>query len=281
MSHEFPQFLSLPRELQLLIFEQALVVSLNPRIVLLDTQEHSLFVCDKHLVGWGWRVSNREQLEQDSPAEVANALMQVSNTGRYAANQFLDRFVLPFNPPQVSQPFLGLGLCLIHDVFWLPDDLDEFLITTIGPPADPDPVDEENMSNLMISLEPFQEALEWATQSGYEFSEPVGYRQFLKSVLINIIDTFPSAWDLIVMVDVPRGQHISWDQIQVVRGSDPDLSRIQGGGDGSCHSLYQTYEALSQKLVSEDPARDRARALPELSFAFRRAVQSPPRLTIS
>lgn len=281
MPQDFPQFLSLPQELQLMIFEEALADSLQPRIVRLETQEQALFVWDNNLLGWCWTVSNREQLERDSPAAVAGVLLQVNSTARHAANQFLDRLAPPVSPPQVCHALMGLGLCFLRDVFWLPDELVELVITTMGPPVDPSHTDEERISTIMISIDPFEQALRWATQEGHEFTEDVEFIMFLKLLLINIVDSFPAAWDLIIMVNVDREEHISWDQIEIIRGDYPDLWRLRAGGNGRCHALYQKYEELNRDIQLDDPGRSwPGRALPELSFACRRPVRSPPRLTI-
>lgn len=265
-----------------MVFEEALMVSLNPRFVCLELEERALFVWDNHLLGWFWSVGNREQLERESPAGVATTLLQVNSTARHAANHFLDRLAAPLDPPQVSHALMGLGLCLHRDLFWLPDELVEFVITTMGPPAELGHTDDERISNIMISIGPFKEALLWATQSGAEFTEEeTEFIMFLKFLLINIVDMFPAAWDLIIMVNVEREEHISWDQIEIIKGNDPYLWRLRAGGNGRCHSLYLKYEELNRELVEENPDRGwDGRALPELSFACRRPVRSPPRMTI-
>ncbi|KAG8158363.1 hypothetical protein KVR01_012124 [Diaporthe batatas] len=281
MAQHFPRFMSLPVELQLMVFEEALMVSLSPRIVHLETELRALFAWDNNLLGWCWCVSNREQLERESPAGVAGVLQQVNSTARYAANRFLDRLGSPLSPPRESHGLMGLGLCLVRDVFWLTDELVDFIITTMGPPVDPSRVDEDRIFNTMMSLEPFEAALRWATQEGHEFTEGAEFIMFLKMLLINICDSFPAAWSLTIMVDVNKAEDISWDQIEMIRGDDPCLWRLRAGGSGKCHSLYQKYEALNREIVDEDAHRGwGGRALPELSFAYRKPVRSPARLTI-
>jgi hypothetical protein len=276
MSGNFHLFQSLPRELQIMVFEEFVMASLNPRIALLDTQEQALFVWDNHLLGWQWSIGNREQLEQGSLATVAATLLQVNTTARYVANQFLDRLGQPINPPRTSEAMMGLGLSLSNDIFWLPDDLPHFLITTMGAPVVLGPTDDESISNIMISLRAFEVTLRWAMKRGEQYEEDDEFEQFLAVVLINVVDSFPAAWDLTIMVDVPRGNNVSWDQVQIVAGNDPALSKLGGDLPRRCQRAYDRYEWLNQNLVEDDPNRAwPGRPLPRLSFAFLKPVRDP------
>lgn len=286
----FNHFRFLPRELQLMVFEEFLQATQKPRIVLLDVEECQLFSWDSHLLGWQLKVENREQLHAENPAVVARSLLGVSRRSRYVATRFLDRLDDMIDPPIHSDALMGLGLSLACDFFWLPDDLPRFVATRGNPPALLGPTDEEEVDFIMISLHAFEEALRWAMGRWEDYERVDGAAQWLRFVLGDVLDYYPASWNLVIIVDVPRG-HISWDQIEIVGAHDIAIFGM-GGDDGPdrCCSAFRNYEtlhddilrtcALQQDLNDDDgdvpsERQGSGRAWPELSFAFLRSELHP------
>lgn len=271
MPSTFPQFQSLPPELQLMVFEEFLLESLKTRVVLLKVVETQ--------IDWEWRVGNKEPLQAESPAALAATLREVNSTARSVADRFLARFGYPVDPLTDGPALIGteLGLSLSRDLFWLPDDLQRLARARLGPPSILAPTDGDQVAVVMLNLESLEDGLQWTLNRLHIRGDPgVFSRYFLKTLLLRILGCFPAAWKLIVTVDIPR-RHISWGQLQEVGIGDTALLRMGGDVARRCYSVYNAYEMLQQRLMNDDDDQwffhDHGwsgLALPELSFAFLR-----------
>jgi hypothetical protein len=271
MPANFRRFGDLPQEIQLMVFEEYLRDTLKPRIVLLDTSELG--------TGWRWEVGNRTQLFQTRPFMVAFALAGIPNA---SATRVAMAFVEHLNSASIywskDIDYWGnLDLCLESEIFWLPDDLVQFGITTLGDQVGRG-TDQTHISRIMTSLAAFEGVLGRETRLGEDIDRgDASEESFTDMLVITIIeDLFPSARELYVMVDIPRG-HISYESVQFLRGSDPALPRL--GGDNAagsrCHLAYETYETINRIILTCNPDRGHTdRALPELWFGFRRSALS-------
>lgn len=123
MSSDFDHLQRLPRELQLMVFEEFIRAAQEPRIVLLDVEDCEALDYDYHademvpVLGWKLRVDNREQLHSESPAVVARRLLAVCSTSRRVAKRFLDRPDAVAQAPEHCEALMGLGLSLDDDIF--------------------------------------------------------------------------------------------------------------------------------------------------------------------
>lgn len=260
-----------------MVFEEFLLESLKPRVVILDMVKVQIFTW-AHVTGWEWLLGNREALQAESPATLAAILREVNSTARSVANQFLERFSGPVDPPINAPALMGpeLGLSLSRDLFWLPDDLQKFGLARLGPPAVSGPADDDNISVIMISLASFEEGLGWAMEQWENSNDEFTLWFNLKALLLRILDCFPSAGKLIVTVDVPR-RNICWAQLQEVGVSDTALLRMGGDGARRCRSVNNAYQWLHQQIMGDEAHEDflfgplwSGGELPELSFAFLR-----------
>ncbi|KAK2609400.1 hypothetical protein N8I77_002897 [Diaporthe amygdali] len=280
----FSCFQVLPSELQLMVFEEVVLATLKPRVVLLDVEARSSFHPDFHLICWQITVENRQQLHEENPSVVAHKIMGISSAGGYTGTRFLNTLNV-IDPPRYCSALFGLGVSLAWDLFWLPDNLEQFMATRQYPALLRGPTDEDEINFIMMSLHVFEEAVRWAGrrwEQHEELNENTQRRQFL---LNEVFECFPSSWELVIMVNVPRG-HISWDEVQLTGINDPEILTMGDREDGPdrCHSVYQTYEMLHDGLMevyasqlnegNEDLLfRDGLeRAWPQLSFAFRKSA---------
>lgn len=317
MSGTFHRFQDLPRELQLMVFEQVILATPKPRIVLIDAEEVVKFAQRFEFVGPGWVdyaawtpvVENKEQLYAEKPTVVAWGLLGVNSASRYVATRFLHRSV-EINPMVeinylgnlVNVPYYGhlpkqLNLSVESDVFWVPDDLEEFCRIRNHRPTgstDGEP-EEDHMQSVMISLHTFEKAFQWKIdQSREDYLDVCETHRGWGSVLRTVLRYyFPRTRNLIVMVDVPRG-HVSWDQIQVVGADDPTPYTLSDGdAPVRCYSALESYMALQSEYMriiarelhqhlwlgfpqeEFDPEQRLTQPWPELSFAFRRPLFPP------
>lgn len=296
-----------------MVFEQVILATQKPRIVLIDAEE-VISAEEVELVGpgrvdyaaWTPMVENKEQLHAEKPTVVAWSLLGVNSASRYVATRFLHRSV-EINPMieinylgnLINIPYYGhlpkrLGLSVELDVFWVPDDLEEFCRirnhrSTGNTDGDPE---EDHMQSVMISLhtfeKTFQKKIDQSRQSRKEYLDVCETYLGEGSALRNFFRYFPRMRNLIVMVDVPRG-HLSWDQIQVVEADDPTPYTL-GDEDAPnrCYSALESYLAvqsefkrmiareLDQHLWLGEPYDEfdieerLTQPWPELSFAFQR-----------
>lgn len=316
MSGTFPRFQALPRELQLLVFEEVILATQKPRIALIDAEE-VISTEEVELVGpgtidyasWTPMVENEEQLHAEKPTVVAWSLLGVSSASRYVATRFLQRSV-EINP-MIEINYLGnlinvayyghlpkqLGLSLELDVFWIPDDLEEYYRIRNHRPTGStgEEPEEDHMQSVMVSLHAFEKAFQWKIdQSREDYLDVCETYLGWGSVLRNVFRRyFPRMRNLIVMVDVPRG-HVSWDQIQVVGADDPTPYTLSDeDAPARCYSALESYMALQSEymriiarelrqylslglpLDEFDPEERLTQPWPELSFAFRRPSLLP------
>lgn len=291
-----------------MVFEQIIYMTLKPRIVLIDAEEHERFYPNHgSFLAWKLRVENYEQLHAEKPTVVAWSLLGVNSASRYVATQFLYRFVdkIPMievtnkwssrRIPYTNQVPKELGLSLEYDVFWVPDDLPKFVKTLGGIPTGHGRPEEDDMRCVMISLHTFEKAFQWQIDESREDYLDVSETHLGdESVLRDFFRYFPQTRNLIVMVDVPRGPISCWDQIQVVGADDPTPYTFSDeDAPARCYSALESYMAVQSEYMriiarefnhhemlgfhpdDFDRHGSLTRPWPELSFAFRRPSLPP------
>lgn len=260
-----------------MVFEEFLLESLKPRVVLLNVLKTQVFSWT-HSTIWEWRVANRASLQAEGPAAAAAVLHEVNPMARSVANQFRERLGLPDDPPPITPTPAGNELRLplsSNDLFWLPDEIQNVSIARLVPPI-VGATNDDHIAVIMLGLESFEFCLRLAMDHP-NLDQPDEFRPgtFLRDALLTIFDCFPTASRLIVTVDVPR-HHISSDQLQEVRVTDAALLRMEGDGPRRCYSAHNAYEMLQEYLMKDDDEGFffrqgwAGRVLPELSFAFLR-----------
>lgn len=285
MSSDFQHLQRLPRELQLMVFEEFIRAAQEPSIVLLDVEDCEALDYDYHademvpVLGWQLRVDNREQLHSESPAVVARRLLAVCSTSRQVAKRFLDRPDPVAQAPEHCEALMGLGLSLDDDIFRLPDDLPRYREVRLRPAAVRNSWDEHRITSIMISLDAFEERLHWAQKSWSGHERVSRADVTLKFTLAGIFTAYLGAQRLIIMVDTPR-QHVSWDQIRIVKANDRALFGVSDEhGSARYNSAFDNYEALRrQHMETRSPCMPtyhlNRRPWPELYFAFPRRSSS-------
>lgn len=297
MSGIFHRFQALPWELQLMVFEEFILATKKPRIVLLDVEEVQIVTPDiLDFDGWQFRVGNREELHAENPRVVARSLLGVCSASRHAATQFLDRPDEIIKPPRYDTALMGLGLSLSSDVFWIPDDLLQFMKTCDNIPASYLPPEEEDIDTVMLSLHTLEQVFHRCNARIREDHSDLGQGAVYHHALLHeLFFAFSGMRNLVIMVDVPRG-HVSWDQLQVVGVNDPtSVTMSVEDGPARCHSALENYLALQsdymkvvaherrvnhEMMDSEDETTDFEddgwfQQWPDISFAFMKPLLSP------
>lgn len=273
-----------------MVFEEVILATQKPRIVLLDVEEFQVDVpdlpewFDPEYICWQFRVENREELRAENPKVVARNLLGACSASRHVAARFLDRPGDIIKPPANDIGLMGLGLSLTSDVFWISDDMERFMRVSGGFPVGQGLPDEHDMDTVMLSLHTFEQVFDLDNIQTPEDHENVSAPLYEGSLLHDLCFTFTGARNLVIMVDVPRG-HVSWDQLHFRGANDPTpVAMSDEDGPARCHSALESYLALQSdymKLV----ARERQihmlplhpdvldenmwfRQWPEISFAF-------------
>lgn len=252
-SSVFHLFQSLPWEIQLMIFEEFISATKEPRIVLMNIEEverdHPPGSLYSH--GWTFHVGNPRQLHASNPPVVARGLLEVCSASRYVATRFLDQHPHTINPPCVTAALTGLGLSFRSDVFWLLDDFSRLVnIYWDLPSVREGRFEEANMHSVMISLHAFEEALQWREKNGMtgEYLDrplQVGRNSLLREFFFR----YPVLKNLIVMVDAPR-DHVALDQIQFVGADDPTAYTMSDEhGPTRCYAAFEKYVALQSECI--------------------------------
>lgn len=246
----FHLFQSLPREIQLMIFEEFISATKEPRIVLMSIEEVGLDSEYPDVRGWRFRVGNPGKLHASNPPVVARSLLQVSSASRHVATRFLDQPPETINPPCFTDALTGLGLSITSDIFWLLDDFPRLVnIYWDLPSVREGPCEEAKMHSVMISLHAFEEALHWREKNQKTGEYVNGPNVGRNSLLREFFFRFPVMKNLIVMVDAPR-DHVALDQIQIIRPDDPTTYTISDEDrPARCHSAFEKYVALQSECI--------------------------------
>ncbi|KAG6358518.1 hypothetical protein INS49_014402 [Diaporthe citri] len=299
MSSTFHHLQLLPFELQLMVFEEVILATQKPRIVLLDVEEVQIVDTDlpellglQLLSGWKFRVENREELHAENPKVVASSLLGVCSASRHVAARSLGRPDEIIKPPQNDNALMGLDLSHTSDVFWLSDDMARFMDICDGVPIGEGLPDEDDMDTVMLSLQTLEQVFHLRNiQIREDHENLIRVSMYQGSVLHDLFLTFPGVRNLVIMVDVPRG-HISWDQLQVFGANNPTpVTMSDEDGPARCHSALESYLALQSdymKIVARERQTHEAgfhpddldenmwfRQWPEISFACLRRSLSP------
>lgn len=282
MSANFHHLQRLSPELQLMVFEEFIRAAQSPRIVLLDVEgcqvlKYNAFLGHEVPVpGLRFRVDNREELHSESPAVVARRLLAVCSSSRQVAKRFLERPDCIDQPPEDYEALMGLGLSLHDDCFWVPDDLPRYMEVHRRPAAALEYSDQHRIRSIMLSLDTFEESLDWARKR-WERDEYVSEADLrLRFTLEDLLASYFGLQSLIIMVNVPR-QHVCWDQMQIVNPNDgAQFDMSDEHGSARCKSVFEKYEALRTEHMQmrstcmPDYNSDR-QPYPELCFAFPRS----------
>lgn len=210
-----------------------------------DHPEHS------YSHGWTFHVANPWQLHASNPAVVARGLLEVCSASRHVATRFLDQHPHTLSPPGFTAALTGLGLSFTSDIFWLLDDFSRLVnIYWDLPSMREGPFEEAEIHSVMVSLNAFDEALNWREKNeitGEYVNEP--YQVGRHSLLREFFFRYPLLKDLIVMVDAPR-DHVALDQIQFV-GADDSTAYTMSDEDGParCHAAFEKYVALQSECI--------------------------------
>ncbi|KUI56441.1 hypothetical protein VP1G_03797 [Cytospora mali] len=297
-SGEFNRFLCLPPELQLIVFETALLDMIKVRIVLLDIEMVPTFnpVRSRDVtLGWTLKVENHEQLCKDNPLELARDLLETCETGKYVADRFIENSHI-YDRPRHCQGLLNCDLSLSYDVFWLPNDVVFFAWAKETYPAGgKDWKDEQRMVCLMVNLDTMEEMTRWGT--GRFTAEEVqdeenGYVSLddLSLTLENVLDYYPSCREIVVVAGTPSGcrEHLSWSDLNYV---DPDDKQMISKFDSyavdrdeadRCQGVFQAYSNMRDDTMA---LGDMTLPVPEISFAFVKdrkscTPPSPPQIAV-
>lgn len=266
----------LPTELQIQIFEQALLGADKPRICLLDVTTVPCFARSRldrgFTMGWALSVNNRSKLDSENPFKLARSLRETCPSGAYVAERFIQSHVV-WDPPHYCAELKNLDLSLFSDVFWLPEDLYQFLALRSTPAACLDTgLDEQRIRRLMISLSTFEKVVPW--HQGHVQDDEVRDGEILRTdfqvVLETILWNFPGCTELIVLVNADNGSserpHLSWDKLHYITPTADDQYRRPNPGwnidrdiDSRCCAIWDQFYEL---LLDEELER------PDLSFAF-------------
>lgn len=265
-----------------MVFEEFIRAAQSPRIVLLDVEDCQVLKYDLFLghevrvPGWRFRVENREELHLESPAVVARRLLAVCSSSRQVAKRFLERPDRITQPPEDYEALMGLGLSLQDDFFWVPDDLPRYMQVHRRPAAVRGHSDQHEIRSIMISLDTFEESLNWARKrwGRDEYASEAEVR--LRFTLECLLASYFGLQSLIIMVNIPR-QHVCWDQMQIVKLNDlASFDMFDEHGSARCKSVFEKYEELRTEHMEmrstcmPDYNSDR-QPYPELCFAFPRS----------
>lgn len=270
----FHCFQSLPFELQFMVWEEFLRGVDKRNIVLLNAKPVSQPGDEDWDWSWYLELENHEQLHMGPASVMARSLMALCGSSRYVATRVLGATQLsePTSMPIQSE----LTLSLVRDVFWVPDDLVQFMKTTYDsvfrPNRDEPRVAFECQSHLapfetsttytldlhrikyaMISLHTFEQAILWSDPDS-EWCGGDSIEAFLsrKYCLARLNWEFLGVPNLIVMVDVPRVQ-VSWEHIQIVGVDDPALYELGAKrGPDRFLSARRDFKALCKSWLSLD-----------------------------
>lgn len=264
----FPMFPLLPMELKLQIIEEAMAALDQPRIVLLDTKMVPCFdpVTRGITSGWELTISNRVQVQQENPFELARSLLHIGPSGESVAEPFLDEHTV-WHPARYCPELKdGLDLSLSTDIFCLPNDLYKFFsVRSLTPACRSVQGDEGRIRRLMISFEAFEKALRWrACRFDDDDEESNGGTVDLidlRSVLDTIVWHYWQCEELIIVVDEIPGssgcKYFTWDKLHYVpagAGTKPVL-------DPQCQAVREEFDELIESEALQWPG---------LSFVFTR-----------
>lgn len=201
--------------------------------------------------GWRFLVGNPGQLHASNPAVVARGMLEVCSASRHVATRFLDQHPHTLSPPCFTAALTGLGLSFRSDIFWLLDDFPRLVnIYWDLPSMREGPFEEAEIHSVMISLDAFEEALQWREKNqrtGEYLNNP--YQVKRNSLLRQFFFRYPLLKNLIVMVDAPR-DHVALDQIQIVGADDPTAYTMSDeDGPVRCHAAFERYMALQSQCI--------------------------------